>query len=85
MAQKRAGRGGRKADPAASVTTTSGVVYRCRGSRAMREAVGGADTCGTDITAQIDQVPADGLEYGVTCPVCGTEATIMRTPPDAGA
>lgn len=37
--------------------------------------------CGEDLTRLINEVPEDGKDYTVTCPVCGTESRVMRTPP----
>lgn len=38
--------------------------------------------CGTDLTVLIEAVPADGLDYDVECPKCGTSTRVMRTPPE---
>jgi len=35
--------------------------------------------CGYDLTALISAAPQDGHEYVVTCPRCGSHATIRRT------
>lgn len=38
-------------------------------------------TCGEDVGPLIAAVPEDGDLYEITCPKCGTKATLRRTPP----
>lgn len=37
--------------------------------------------CGADVTKEIEAVPADGLDYWVACPKCGTETRVAKFPP----
>jgi hypothetical protein len=45
--------------------------FRLRVARARRG-------CGADLTGLIAQVPENGREHEITCPVCGNRAKVIR-------
>ena len=39
--------------------------------------------CGFNLNEIINGIPEDGEDYTITCPACGCESRIMRTPPES--
>lgn len=64
--------------PIVSVDEKTG--FRTRGVKDKK--TGELKPCNFDITHIIEELPEDGEDHIVKCPVCDNEISVMRTPPE---
>lgn len=63
---------------------STAIRYFCNGPRVFQEGEYlGHQGCGAELTALFAVMQADGRDYEIVCPKCGTVGTHMRTPPES--